>query len=140
MSDNFSLPYAGGLDARNLPKDILHGYEKIPAEIYSESRQAASAVADIIVNAINAKSHDSMFRLGLTTGTTPLFLYDELADSYRHGKVSFSNVEIVSIDEYYPFSKDEALNTGRRESRQRHIYCINPLCLQSLNHFHPGSR
>ena len=107
MSDHFSLPYEGGLDARNLPKDILHGYEKIPAEIYSESRQAASAVADIIVNAINAKSHDSMFRLGLTTGTTPLFLYDELADSYRHGKVSFSNVEIVSIDEYYPFSKDE---------------------------------
>ena len=109
MAKHFTLPYEGGLIDKNLPQGILHSYEKIWAHVYPESRPASYESADFIVNSINAHSQrDGLFRLGLTTGNTPTSLYNELARRCHDGKVSFRNVEIVSIDEYYPSSKDEA--------------------------------
>ncbi len=107
MSKHFTLPYEGGLIEKNLPAGILHSYEKIWTHVYPESRPASYAIADFIVDAINAHK-DGLFRLGLTTGSTPTSLYNELARRYQAGKVSFKNVEVVTIDEYYPSSKDEA--------------------------------
>jgi len=116
MSKHFTLPYEGGLIEKNLPKGILHSYEKIWTEIYPESRPASNAIADIIVDAINASPAGKLFRLGLTTGSTPTSLYNELARRHAAGKVSFRNVEVVTIDEYYPSSKDE------RQSRNFRIH------------------
>ena len=107
MSKHFTLPYEGGLIEKNLPAGILHSYEKIWTHVYPESRPASYAIADFIVDAIN-NHKDGLFRLGLTTGSTPTSLYNELARRYQAGKVSFKNVEVVTIDEYYPSSKDEA--------------------------------
>ena len=107
MSKHFTLPYEGGLIEKNLPAGILHSYEKIWTHVYPESRPASYAIADFIVDSINAHK-DGLFRLGLTTGATPTSLYNELARRYQAGKVSFKNVEVVTIDEYYPSSKDEA--------------------------------
>ena len=108
MSKHFTLPYDGGLIEKGLPKGILHSYEKITTEIYSESRDASKAIADIIVDAINSAPKERLFKLGLTTGATPVSLYHELAKRFQAGKVSFRGVEIVSIDEYYPAKKSEA--------------------------------
>ena len=83
---HFTLPYEGGLIEKNLPKGILHNYEKIWTEIYAESRPASYAVADLVVDAIKATPEGRLFRLGLTTGTTPTSLYNELArrPDHRH--------------------------------------------------------
>lgn len=97
----FSLPKDGGLIESGIPKDILHSYEKIPAEIFEEADEASAVIAGIIVSAIREHSGD-VFRLGLTTGTTPVTLYKELVRLYKEGKVSFADVEVFSIDEYYP--------------------------------------
>ena len=114
MSKHFTLPYEGGLIEKNLPKGILHNYEKIWTEIYAESRPASYAVADLVVDAIKATPEGRLFRLGLTTGTTPTSLYNELARRYQAGLVSFRNVEVVSIDEYYPSSKDALQSRNHR--------------------------
>ena len=114
MSKHFTLPYEGGLIEKNLPKGILHNYEKIWTEIYAESRPASYAVADLVVDAIKATPEGRLFRLGLTTGTTPTSLYNELARRYQAGLVSFRNVEVVSIDEYYPSSKDAIQSRNHR--------------------------
>jgi glucosamine-6-phosphate deaminase len=111
---HFTLPYEGGLIEKNLPKGILHNYEKIWTEIYAESRPASYAVADLVVDAIKATPEGRLFRLGLTTGTTPTSLYNELARRYQAGLVSFRNVEVVSIDEYYPSSKDALQSRNHR--------------------------
>lgn len=103
---HFTLPKEGGLIEKGLPKGILHSHEKISAEIFDESREASHKIADIIVDAING-CRDRTFRLGLTTGNTPVSLYHELTRRYNEGKVSFKNVEVVTIDEYYPSGKDE---------------------------------
>jgi len=113
MAKHFTLPYDGGLIEKDLPAGILHSYEKIWTHVYAESRPASYAIADIIVDAINTHK-GGLFRLGLTTGSTPKSLYNELSRRYEAGKVSFKNVEVVSIDEYYPSSKDELQSRNYR--------------------------
>jgi glucosamine-6-phosphate deaminase len=113
MAKHFTLPYEGGLIEENLPAGILHSHEKIWTKVFPESRPASYEIADLIVASINAHT-DGLFRLGLTTGSTPVSLYNELTRRYEAGKVSFKNVEIVSIDEYYPYSKNELQSRNRR--------------------------
>ena len=113
MEKHLALPYEGGLIDENLPAGILHSYEKIWTNVFQESRVASYRIADIIIDSINAHT-DGLFRLGLTTGATPTSLYNELARRYEKGLVSFKNVEIVSIDEYYPSSKDELQSRNHR--------------------------
>ena len=109
---HFTLPKEGGLIEKGIPADILHGFERIRTEIYDQSSNASDKIADIIVNAINA-CKDRNFRLGLSTGSTPASLYTRLKRAYDEGKVSFRNVEVFSIDEYYPYGKNEPQSRNR---------------------------
>ena len=49
---HFSLPKDGGLIEKDLPKDILHSYEKIPAEIYDTAENACTDIAETIISEI----------------------------------------------------------------------------------------
>ena len=112
MAKHFTLPYDGGLIEKNLPAGILHNYEKIWTHVFPDSHPATYDIADTIIAAIKAKK-DGLFRLGLTTGVTPATLYRVLARRCNEGEFSFKNVEIVSIDEYYPCSKDAAQSRNK---------------------------
>ena len=114
MGKEFTLPYEGGLSGETLPDGILHNYEKIWTDIYPEARPASAAVADLIAASIAKCEPGRLFRLGLTTGATPAALYEELARRYAAGQMSFRNVEVVSIDEYYPSSSDELQSRNHR--------------------------
>ncbi len=109
----FSLPKDGGLIEAGLPKGILHSYERIPTYVYEDEEIASSELADQIVSLIN--SSNGGFKLGLTTGSSPVALYQELVRRYEAGDVSFADVEIFSIDEYYPAPADS-------QSRNRRLY------------------
>jgi len=109
----FSLPKDGGLIEAGLPKGILHSYERIPTYVYEDEEIASSELADQIVSLIN--SSNGGFKLGLTTGSSPVALYQELVRRYEAGAVSFADVEIFSIDEYYPAPADS-------QSRNRRLY------------------
>ncbi len=113
MEKHLELPYEGGLIEENLPAGILHTYEKIWTNVYRESRLASYRIADIIIEGIKAAG-ERPFRLGLSTGITPVSLYNELSRRFDKGLVSFKNVEVFSIDEYYPSSKDEAQSRNHR--------------------------
>ena len=96
----FTLPKDGGLIEAGLPEGILHSYERIPAHIFEDEDVASADLAEVIIRAINGSY--GVFRLGLTTGSSPVSLYRELVRRHMAGDVSFENVEIFSIDEYYP--------------------------------------
>ena len=96
----FTLPKDGGLIEAGLPEGILHSYERIPAHIFEDEDVASADLAEVIIRAINGSY--GVFRLGLTTGSSPVSLYRELVRRHKAGDVSFENVEIFSIDEYYP--------------------------------------
>jgi len=56
--------------------------------------------------------------LGLTTGQTPLALYRELVRRYEAGEVSFANVAVFSLDEFYPIGADEQQSRNYRIRRE----------------------
>ena len=109
----FSLPKDSGLIEAGLPSGILHSYERIPTNIYEDEEIASAELADEIVGLIN--SSEGIFKLGLSTGSSPVALYQELVKRYEEGKVSFANVEVFSIDEYYPAP-------AKSQSRNRRLY------------------
>lgn len=114
---HFSLPKDGGLQEHKVPAGILHSYEKILTHICDLQNTASDLVAEEIVNAINAfdcSENGRNFKLGLTTGRTPASLYKRLTRIYQEGGVSFRNVDIFSIDEYYPISSSEAQSRNFR--------------------------
>lgn len=109
----FSLPKDGGLIETGLPNGIKHTYERIPAHIFEDEEAASERLAEKIVEAINA--NNGVYRLGLTTGSSPVALYKALVRRYEAKEVSFRNVQIFSIDEYYPAPADHY-------SRNRRLY------------------
>ena len=111
--NKFTLPKDGGLIETDLPIGIKHTYERIPAHIFDDEIAASERLADRIVEQINSK--EGVFRLGLTTGSSPVALYKALVNHYKSGKVSFKDVEVYSIDEYYPAPADHY-------SRNRRLY------------------
>ena len=113
MMKKFALPKDGGLIETDLPIGIKHTYERIPAHIFEDEVSASERLADRIVETINARA--GIFRLGLTTGSSPVALYKALVRRYEEGKVSFRDVQIYSIDEYYPAPADHY-------SRNRRLY------------------
>ena len=54
------------------------------------------------------------FVLGLTTGRTPLGLYNELVSRHKAGQISFRNVAVFSLDEFYPIKSSEQQSRNYR--------------------------
>ena len=76
---HFYLPKDGGLIEDNLPKGILHSFERITTEISDDAASASEKVAEIITKAIADHSKSGIprpFKLGLSTGVTPVSLYN----------------------------------------------------------------
>ncbi|MBP3317050.1 MAG: glucosamine-6-phosphate deaminase [Alistipes sp.] len=117
MSNRYSLPQDGGLRLEGIPKDIIHRYEKIPTSIFDDESAAVQYVSDLVIDAINSHAANGIkrnFALGLTTGRTPIGVYHELVRCYEEGKVSFENVEVFSLDEFYPIKASEQQSRNYR--------------------------
>ena len=114
MEKKFSLPQDGGLVLSGIPQDIIHRYEKIPTRVFESEYNGVQYVADAIVKAINVHKATRPFALGLTTGRTPLGIYQELVERYKQGQVSFKNVEVFSLDEFYPIEAGEIQSRNYR--------------------------
>ena len=129
---HFTLPEDGGLITKNLPKDILHGFDKIFTEVYADSTEGSRKLADIVVESLQKFEKENpggAFRLGLTTGATPASLYKVLSRYYREGRISFKNVEVYSIDEYYPSSPDDM----QSRNRNLHLELLNNVDIKPEN-------
>lgn len=124
MNDKFYLPKDGGPVAGSTPRDILRRYERMRTQVFENEYRGVQHVADIIVKAIrnyneiflpNEIFEDPQpFVLGLTTGRTPLGLYRELVRRHQAGEVSFRNVAVFSLDEFYPIAVDEPQSRNYR--------------------------
>lgn len=115
--NHFTLPEDGGLIEKDLPRGILHSYEKISTDIFDDASLGSARIAELIAKAIEEHRKAGLprpFKLGLTTGETPVSLYKHLTALHEAGRVSFEDVEVFSIDEYYPCSQDSAQSRNRR--------------------------
>ncbi|MBQ5644566.1 MAG: glucosamine-6-phosphate deaminase [Bacteroidaceae bacterium] len=101
MNPKFVLPKIGELPV-SAPIESICKFEKVPTRICPTEPKGVKVAADMVVNAIKAHKENRLFALGLSTGRTPLGLYAELVNRYQAGEVSFANVEVYSLDEFYP--------------------------------------
>ena len=82
-------------------------FEKIHNVIFENSVIASKAVAHEIAALILEKQHsNSLFILGLATGSSPIKVYEELIRLHKKENLSFKNVVTFNLDEYYPMKKD----------------------------------
>lgn len=95
-------------------QDFTKRYEKIPVNIFKEADEASNIVAKKIANLINDNNKKSAQTvLGLSTSSAVIQVYEELVDLYKENKISFKNVHVFSLDEYWPLNKNE-LQSHRR--------------------------
>jgi len=105
-----TIPRDGGLITIGVPRDIIHRFEKINTNIFASEELAINQIADEITKSINDFNKEvetcgcsrKVFNLGLSTGKTPIHLYQELVKRYKNKEISFKNVAIYSLDEFYP--------------------------------------
>ena len=113
MNPKFVLPKIGELPVSASLESICK-FEKVPTIISPSAAEGAQRAADMVVKAINNHKVDGLFVLGLSTGRTPLGLYTELVNRYKAGEVSFKNVEVYSLDEFYPMTPENPQSRNHR--------------------------
>ena len=114
MSSKYALPKDGGLIADEAFKDLTQRYERIATSAYESEYEGVQHIADSIVAAIGAHTEERPFVLGLTTGKTPVGLYRELVKRHKAGEVSFANVAVYTLDEFYPIEPTEKQSRNYR--------------------------
>ena len=132
-NSKYQLPKHGGLVKDFAPKDIIHRYERMATRVFESEYHGVQYVADVICRMIHAHAENASVRdiyeelppfvLGLATGRTPLGLYRELVRRYQAGEISFKNVAVYSLDEFYPICSTDHQSRNYRIHEQflRHI-------------------
>ncbi len=135
MNSKYTLPQDGGLKKSETLVGAISSFEKIPTHIFDEERDGVDYLADLIISMIkdyesklNARSVFTLdvepFVLGLSTGRTPIGLYRELVKRYKKGEIDFSNVSVVSLDEFYPLDST-SINSRNRRIREEFLNHVN---------------
>lgn len=94
--------------ADNIERSVLTRFEKIPTDIYPTSEEASREVALQIAKIIRKKQAD--YRscvMALAGGNTPQELFRQLIRLHEEEDLSFHNVIVFTVYEYYPIPKDQ---------------------------------
>ena len=98
------------------PADALEAtrqtrYEKLRTDIYETDKKGAESVAEEIAALIRLKqSQNQVCVLGFPGGSSPLEIYAELVRMHNEESLSFKNVYIFNVSEFYPVEKNRHSN------------------------------
>ena len=86
-------------------RSVLTRFEKIPTNIFESIEEGVRTVAGEIVQKIQEKQRDGQFcTLALGTGASLRPLFAELVRRHREEQVSFRNVVVFNLYEFYPLA------------------------------------
>lgn len=89
----------------------LTRYEKIDTQIYESAKSASNYIARKIAEDIRRKQDaGEYYVLALPGGHSPQTVYQELVRMHKEEKLSFRNVVVFSVYEYYPLPKNSKGN------------------------------
>jgi len=72
-------------------------------KVYPNKIEASKAVANHIGDLIRERQKENRQAvLGLATGSSPIYIYEELVRMHQEEGLSFANVVSFNLDEYYP--------------------------------------
>lgn len=93
-------------------RSVLTRLEKIPADIYESAEEGANHIASEIAQLIRDKQKAGRFCvLALPGGNSPRNVYSALIRMHKEEGLSFRNVIIFNLYEYYPLTAD-AINSN----------------------------
>ena len=93
-------------------RSVLTRLEKIPTDIYESVEEGANHIACEIAQVIRDKQKAGRFCvLALPGGNSPRSVYTELIRMHKEEGLSFRNVIVFNMYEYYPLSQD-AINSN----------------------------
>ena len=93
-------------------RSVLTRFEKVPTDIYETIEDGVKNIANDIANKIQDHQRDGKFIvIGAGTGTSLRPLYAELVRKHKDEGLSFRNVVIFNLFEYFPLSKDCAYSS-----------------------------
>ncbi len=121
---NYKLKKEGGLAPGADPADIIRKFEKVFTNIYSSEASGSMYIAREIENCIREKQTlGEMCILGITTGKSPVGVFRALVDIHRNEGLSFKNVVVFSLDEFFPIypKEQQSRNYLIHESLLNHI-------------------
>jgi len=89
-------------------------FEKIDTEIYDDEIQGSKHVAKEIAQIITQKrEQNKQCILGLSGGSSPLNVYDELVRMHAEEGLSFQNVIVFNVTEFYPLTDKKQHSNSR---------------------------
>ncbi|MEG1684879.1 MAG: glucosamine-6-phosphate deaminase [Bacteroides sp.] len=88
-------------------RSVLTRFEKIPTDIYESVEEGARHIANEIAQAIREKQRAGRFCvLALAGGNSPQAVFAELIRMHQEEGLSFRNVIVFNVYEYYPLSPE----------------------------------
>src|SRR5665647_1917221 len=83
-------------------------YEKLRTNIYADANKGALDIAQKVATLIREKENQSeCCVLGLSGGSSPLGVYDELVRMHREEGLSFADVVVFNVSEFFPVNQAE---------------------------------
>lgn len=91
-----------------LSSNFSRRYEKVPVSIFKEQEDATKIIVDNVIAVNNENiANGKKTVLALDASSSCIKVYDEFVKAYENGTLSFKNIVIFSIDEYYPLDRNE---------------------------------
>ncbi|MDR1380412.1 MAG: glucosamine-6-phosphate deaminase [Tannerella sp.] len=112
---------------------VLTRFEKIPTHIHASMDEASAEIAGEIAGEIrNRQKAKKKFVLVLPGGRSPLTLFQHLINIHKNEKLSFKNVIIFLLYEFYPLTN--AANSNLHQLREAFL---NHVDIPEENIFYP---
>lgn len=90
---------------------VLTRYEKVPTSIFESSVDASINIAHNIARKIRMKQNlNESFVIGLPGGHSPQTIFEELIRMHKEENLSFKNVIVFNLYEFYPLSPQSNSN------------------------------
>ena len=111
-------------------------YEKLRTNIYTDTNEGASAIAQKVAALIRDKeNHGERCVLGLSGGFSPLGVYDELVRMHQEEDLSFADVVVFNVSEFFPVNQDER----HSNAKLLRTYLLDKVDFKSENFFTPDT-
>lgn len=83
-------------------------YEKVPVSIFKEQKEASVIIVEAIIEKTASKTaKGKKCVLALAASSACIQVYEDMVKAYENGRLDFENIEIFSMDEYYPLERNE---------------------------------
>jgi len=106
-------------------RSVITSHEKIATKIYKTADQGSRAIANEIASLIRIKEvEEKNCILGLAVGSGPSEVYQELIKLHKKEGLSFKNVIVFSVMEFYPIAPD-ALQSYNRSLREKFFKLVD---------------